>query len=563
MRNSRFSLLLAILAALALTSAVARASGAVIKGVVTDSSGKPVRGATVKATLDTKSVSRFTQADGRYEIALAPGTYAVSVDAYGFGIKQASVDSTKGGDTNFTLSPVALTLSRLTGSELESIAPDSKEKKLLSASCIECHAFPTIVHRAGSTADEWREFLPGMVRGATDEPFANASPQTLDVLSAALGKLFGPDSSAFGPDASAKNWTSLKHVDLSDDALRATIVEYTISKVASRPHSVEIDTKSNSAWFAEESFFGNKAVRFDIDSETLHEYPLLTEKARPHTGAVAKDGTYYVALAHANDPAKLASVDPKTGAVKQYDWPEKTKTPAHTLTIDRAGNIWFSGSPSGEIWTFDTETKQFKTYKNPPPQTVPKGSAQDWEEVGGEPSRPPRAATYDVAVDNDGMIWFSEISIGTLVRLDPTTGATKDYHPDGVVSIRGITVDPQDNLWFGDFHGHRFGKMNVKTGAVKFYKAPTPNATAYGVTFNPVDGNLWYADMNGNNITRFNPRTEKFTEFRIPSRPDRTYARFIGADSKGRVWFTEYFGDKIGYVDPNGGEDNARLASLK
>jgi streptogramin lyase len=52
-----------------------------------------------------------------------------------------------------------------------------------------------------------------------------------------------------------------------------------------------------------------------------------------------------------------------------------------------------------------------------------------------------------------------------------------------------------------------------------------------------------------------------FTEFPIPSRADRTYARFISIDAKGRVWFTEYFGDRIGYVDPTGG-DSRPMASL-
>ena len=320
------AVLLALVAAACFAASLAAASEATIRGRVTDSAGKAVRGATVKATLGTKSVSRFTQNDGSYDISVPPGTYTVSVEAYGFGVKSASVDAGKGEETDFSLPAAPLELSRLTGSELESIVPDSPEKKLLSARCIECHAFPTVLHRRGATASEWREFLPGMVRGATDEPFANTPPATLDVISAALAKYFGPDSPEFGPEADAKNWAKLKHVDLSDDALRATVVEYTISKVTSRPHSIEIDAKSNTAWFAEQSFFANKAVRFDIGTETVHEYPLLTEKARPHTGAIAKDGTYYVALAHADDPAKLASVDPKTGEVKQYNWPEKQKS---------------------------------------------------------------------------------------------------------------------------------------------------------------------------------------------------------------------------------------------
>ena len=73
----------ALVAGVLFTATVAGAADTVIKGIVTDSNGKPVRGAIVKATLDIKSISRFTQSDGRYEIAVAPGTYAVSADAFG------------------------------------------------------------------------------------------------------------------------------------------------------------------------------------------------------------------------------------------------------------------------------------------------------------------------------------------------------------------------------------------------------------------------------------------------------------------------------------------------
>ena len=559
----RKAFLLTLIAGVCFTATVVGAADSAIKGVVTDSAGKPVRGAIVKATLDIKSISRFTQSDGSYQIAVAPGTYAVSVDAFGFGIQQASVDTAKGGDTNFRLSPAPLELSRLTGAELEGILPASSSKTLISSRCIQCHAFATVIHRRGSTAEEWRDFLPGMVRGTSDEPFGKATPATLDALSAALGKAFGPDSPQFGTDADAKSWASVKHTEVSDDALRATIVEYKISKVTARPHSIEVDAKSNTAWFGEQSYSANKAASFDMDTETLREYPLPTEKARPHTGGIAADGTYWVALSHANDPAKLASVNPKTGEVKEYNWPEKTAIPGHTLAIDRAGIIWLTGSPTGEIWAFNPETKQFKAYNSPAPQSVPKGSVQDWQQSNGEAPTAPDGTTYDAAVDNEGIVWFSEVAVGMLVRLNPATGEVKEFRPEGVVNIRGITIDPQDNLWFGDFLGHRLGKMNVKTGVVKFYKPPTPNATIYGETFNAVDGNIWLADMNGNNITRFNPKTEKFTEFPIPARADRSYARFIATDAKGRVWFTEYFGDRIGYVDPTGGEDARRVASLK
>jgi virginiamycin B lyase len=540
---------------------VASTSG--IRGVVTESSGKPIRGAAVSAKSGMKTITRFSQKDGTFEIPVAVGAYDVNVEAYGFAAKKVSVDAAKGGETNFSLSPANLSIGRLTGSELESLLPDTPETRLLKSRCVECHSLPTIMHRRGQSATEWMDFLPQMARGATDEPFANATAQELNTLSAALEKYFGPKSPYFSQDADPSELKShVKHVEPSDEALRATLIEYDVPTKISRPHSIEIDLKTNVGWFGEESFYGNKAARFNMDTENFQEYPLLTEKARPHTGAVGSDGRYWVALAHSNDPAKLASVDPETGEVKQYYWPEKKGPAAHTLTLDHSGNVWFSGGTSGDLWSFDVKKQQFSSHPYPVPAAYPKGTMQDWGEIPGE-AHPAQGRSYDVAVDNEGMVWFSEIALGTLVKLNPATGETKDIHPEGTVSIRGITVDPQDNLWFGDFLGHRFGKLNVKTGAVKFYKPPTPNATVYGVSYNQVDGNVWFADMSGNNVTRFDPKTEQFTEYPIPQRPDRSYARFIGADARGRVWFTEYFGDRIGFVDPAGESTGSQINSKR
>ena len=174
MKKAGRKMLWAFLALTCVTGSLA-ASDAVIKGVVTDSAGKPLRGATISVASGIKTVSRFSQKDGKYEITVAGGTYAVSVEAYGFAVKRMSVETTKGGETNFSLSTASLNLARLTGSELESLLPDTPEARLLKARCIECHSFPTVLHRRGQTAAEWKAFLPDMTRGTMNEPFGRAT----------------------------------------------------------------------------------------------------------------------------------------------------------------------------------------------------------------------------------------------------------------------------------------------------------------------------------------------------------------------------------------------------
>ena len=66
--------------------------------------------------------------------------------------------------------------------------------------------------------------------------------------------------------------------------------------------------------------------------------------------------------------------------------------------------------------------------------------------------------------------------------------------------------------------------------------------------------------MNGGQITRFDPKTEQFVEYPIATK--RAYPRFLGVDSKGRVWFSEFLSPKIGVLDPEGSV-NAVSSELK
>src|SRR6266478_681541 len=81
------------------------AADVMIHGVITDSAGKPVRGAIVKAAAGNLSVSAYSQNDGRYEITVPAGSVDVSADAFGFGPKRQAIDASKPVEVNFSLSP--------------------------------------------------------------------------------------------------------------------------------------------------------------------------------------------------------------------------------------------------------------------------------------------------------------------------------------------------------------------------------------------------------------------------------------------------------------------------
>ena len=114
---AKIKLALSLFVVVMFASASLVAADMVIKGTVTDNSGKPVRGALVKAALADRDISRFTQKDGTYQISLPSGSYEVSVDAYGYAVKRQAKDASQAGDLNFALTP-RWDVTHLTGAEV-------------------------------------------------------------------------------------------------------------------------------------------------------------------------------------------------------------------------------------------------------------------------------------------------------------------------------------------------------------------------------------------------------------------------------------------------------------
>src|ERR1019366_9408603 len=189
----------------------------------------------------------------------------------------------------------------------------------------------------------------------------------------------------------------------------------------------------------------------------------------------------------------------------------------------------------------------FGSIKFTVPSSYPEDSLAYWTKAPGDDLPPVRATSYDLKMDSKGRYFFTIMNMGMLMRLDPATGETKQYHPQGTPSMRGLMIDPQDNVWFSNFNGHKLGKLEAKSVLLNEYQRPTLNATVYGLVVDK-SGFVWFSDLNGNSITRFDPKAEKFVEFPLPTR--EAGPKFISLDGKGKVWFTEVLGAKIGTIDP-------------
>ena len=504
---------LALWFAIVPSGTVAAPSDGSVSGVVTDDGGKPLRGAPVTVRMDNMSISRYTDASGKYLITgLKPGSYKVSATAYGYSSKTVDKEiSTSAADVGFSLTQ-HWNPTQISTAEYISAFGDNKDIHNIEGTCQSCHNFSWIMRRRGQTADEWRDFIPRM---GTIFFIPHLTPEKLDDISNSLEKVFGPDSPVPTKE-------QVHHVEVSDEVLHATF-RYFTAPTKNFTHSLSIGSDGK-VWFTEFDYESNKVGSFDLSTQQFQEYASPTPKSVPHNPWVARNGQIWFTELMGR---KLSTIDPETGKLTEFPVPEKAGV--HTLREDSQGNIWTSGN----VTRFNPHTQKFTVFGTP--------------------------STYDVAVDSQDNAWGASGNPDKpgLFRVDSKTGDIKIYPVADMKFVRGIEVDPQQNVWFGDVTNHRLGKFDPKTEKFTYYKAPTENLAIYGIVVDKKTGNLWIGDYLGANIDRFNPSTGKFTEFPFPSRTQMI--RFFALDPQGRVWFTDFANGRIGVLETDDMKISAKL----
>jgi len=138
--------------------------------------------------------------------------------------------------------------------------------------------------------------------------------------------------------------------------------------------------------------------------------------------------------------------------------------------------------------------------KDPPFVTLPRPQGRQTRVIITEYELPRlELATHDVAADSKGNIWYSPHRSSYIGRLDPKTGAVKEFQipREGANVLPGthwIAVDKNDVVWGTENWGHNIYRLDPKDGDFKRipWKVSEPvNSPAVGnVAFDP-DGFLW------------------------------------------------------------------------
>lgn len=326
----------------------------------------------------------------------------------------------------------------------------------------------------------------------------------------------------------------------------------------------------------------------------VREVELSIPLAGPSIVAIGGDQSVWVSLAKAGKILRITD----DGKQQAYSLPPGSFPVG--LLVEPEGNVWFTDIRKNQIVRLVPSTGEFRHYDVPTKDSWPFFLVRDrggilyfTERVGNKVGRldpnsgaiqefdvlTPHAQPAGMTITPDGHLFFTQNSSNKVGHFDPSTGKMEDLAipspatPGPHYGPAGISSDAEGNVWFAELDG-RLGLIRRNDrGRIEEYPLPMPRIRPGGVAVDKW-GFVWFTGLDGNIVGSFNPAHRAFRAYAIPSgapdsgpmSPPEVSARGelpkpgmqarstrpfgIAVDGKGRVWFSEQYGHRIGYVTP-------------
>lgn len=197
----------------------------------------------------------------------------------------------------------------------------------------------------------------------------------------------------------------------------------------------------------------------------------------------------------------------------------------HDVAPAPDGTVWYTAQAQGAAGRLDPRSGKI--------DSVPLG---------------PGSAPHGVIVGPDGAAWITDGGQNAIVRVDRKTLAVTRFplpkdRPNA--NLNTAVFDKRGHLWFTG-QGGIYGELDPARASMRVFDAPRGRGP-YGICVTP-DGTLYYASLAGNYLGRIDPASGAAQVIEPPTPAQG--ARRAWADSKGRVWISEWSAGKVGMYDP-------------
>jgi virginiamycin B lyase len=168
----------------------------------------------------------------------------------------------------------------------------------------------------------------------------------------------------------------------------------------------------------------------------------------------------------------------------------------------------------------------------------------DVEEIPlGDDSRP-----HGVVIGPDGAPWVTDGGLNAIVRVDPASLEVQVFPlPAGrdSANLNTAVFDRSGTLWFTG-QGGVYGRLSAQDGRVEVFDAPRGRGP-YGITATP-EGHVYYASLAGSYVGRIDTTTGEATVLDPPTGGQGT--RRVWSDSRGRIWSSQWNAGQVAVYDP-------------
>jgi virginiamycin B lyase len=203
-----------------------------------------------------------------------------------------------------------------------------------------------------------------------------------------------------------------------------------------------------------------------------------------------------------------------------------------------------------------------------PLKTLPRPKGRATRAVITEYDMPRKTiAPHDVRLDAQGTVWYSNFVENNLGRLDPKTGAHREYpypelKPGFPTGALALEPDSDGNWWLGLMFQGGLARFDVNTETFKLYPVQSEinNDGTQQSLLMPlkwrVDGKVWTNDVSRQGILRLDVASGKY-EFIDPFKylpKGRTHSPYgMAADDANNLYFMDFADENIGKVEAKSG----------
>lgn len=608
MKHTRIRVALVVIAALLSASTALAIETGVFTGTVRDQNGSAVIGTMVTASNRglQRSTTVFTDDRGAFRLPLLDaGTYDLRVRRVGYkdliDANRTLSDGTQRLDLRVQIETDPnelawqLPSSRWMPLLLSKLSSDEKREEF-TRQCTFCHQQGSWATRVQRSREDWEKIfkLMGRMGGVISADLKKELPDAFNAAydeSNYLPKLTQPQ---FVPPPAPQG-----------AAARAVITEWDIGLPASLQHDLavhpdgriySVDTNQDQLYRLDPRTNERKAFPIPRGDSPLGGVfnvtgtliaPNSNAHVAPHSLQVAPDGAVWITLCLGN---KVARFDPQTEQFSIFE--QKDGLYPHTLRFDQKGRVWYTLAVSNHIGMIDPKTGEQSTIRLPArtwgqavavralPMFLWLGKFVNLADSASGNEGIELPVPYGIDIAPDGGVWFSQLNVKRIGRIDPDSGAIQLIDTP-FPGPRRLRFDSKGNLWIPGFSAGLIARYTPSSGEFKTWKLPTasgdaPSAdppsveTPYALNVDRHTDTVWICGTNSDSLISFEPASERFTVYPMPTRV--TYTREIDFDDHGGVWASnsnfptwqiEASGPKIIRVQPGAAPMAEQMASVQ